>query len=1080
MKRRVLELVSAAMRWHLFALTWLLLLVACAVLIVFRGIKNSSVAQMIQFQDVPLLHWFNQNYASVYDLAAVTAGTLVLVQSLVCFLVVRRAMVLEEAGLRNVPGGVRGLAITGWGAWLASLLLATATLVASDYVSPEDGTSVIVPPTRPLDWLAVVAAGAGGVLLVQWIARLWDDRLPLDETLGTTADQAGMAPPLDTSPLAEDEASVQPARGWGTALVALGVVYLLCCASIVVYAWRDHVRFWDIKENGGFDYGRFFLPEESAQADLVLYSTSLLFASIAASLGCLAYLALRWLVRSRHRQGTSGVARLALLVALVWAVVGGVPWQARLWPEIRAENGWIMPAVILVFSVAGLAPLILVSGLMLRRDFLEAALRVRYVGFTRSVTVDAQRCPRPIELALWMLLLFPVYPYLRFFRLPWARANYTWLMLMAATLVAGGTLLVNKVDEWFTFEDWRSMLRVGQLPSLRVFLSLLSAAWLYACGRRLIRWKAGLLREWLTWPSRASRAIDEWVGAPRLLTPMVRLTESASTGRLATWIHWPARLTIVLAAGVCLTFALWPFWGWHQVPENVFTRLAEYNGRHQFELGVLHWIFDFDRDGYAAVLHGADEDDFDPGVQAGGIAPAEEAAAVPIDEFAVADPQKAKDFPNVVLLFLEGVVPRALSCYGYRQVPGGIAATPHIDSVAADGTRFTQCRCYYPSTWDAWFSTMSGRFLRIAEFDASIPFGDRYSRYANMYQVLKLGGIQRWCHPDCAPFPELFVPPDLHASAWKPDSEFSSALSEEERNREVWLGDKRAQRLVDFIDSIKPGEKFFLCEHMSDTHFPWKRTGEDRAKELGFPNGLGIYESDADLVGPTGEKYRTDQFCCYYQTITRMDAQVGLVLGKLKQKGLYDNTAIVIVSDHGCQFWEHEHLYYVARIYEQALLVPLIVRVPGVPGNRVCHETVLQTDILATVMDLAGVRLTNPRDDYPMTNHTLMPLLGGTATDDDRRRYRQRDVPLTTHFDRHGVISNFEYKLIFDRTTGTCSLFSLTDDLRKYGPELVEAMESRNLVDERPELKKELLAKLRKLLLWNKSIIGQIERSRAE
>jgi hypothetical protein len=89
-------------------------------------------------------------------------------------------------------------------------------------------------------------------------------------------------------------------------------------------------------------------------------------------------------------------------------------------------------------------------------------------------------------------------------------------------------------------------------------------------------------------------------------------------------------------------------------------------------------------------------------------------------------------------------------------------------------------------------------------------------------------------------------------------------------------------------------------------------------------------------------------------------------------------------------------------------------------------------------------------------------------------------VPLTTHFDRHGVISNFEYKLIFDRTTGTCSLFSLTDDLRKYGPELVEAMESRNLVDERPELKKELLAKLRKLLLWNKSIIGQIERSRAE
>ncbi len=1092
MKRRFVELISPAMRWHVFALAWLVMVSACAVLIVFRGIKNSAIAQMIQFKDVPLLHWFDQEYESFYGLAAALAGTLVMVQAVTCFMAVRRALVMEGAGLRKVPGGVRRLAIIGWGAWLSSLVLAAATLFASVYQSTDDGASLTIPRTGPLDWLAVVAAGVGGWLLVQWIARLWHDRIPTDDALRAgghdTGQGAGPPPQLDTSPLAEDCIPRRTASRWGSGLVALGTVYLLCCASVFVYAYREHRRFWDITQNGGFDYQQFFLPDEIPQADLVLYSTSVLFASLAASLGCAAYVVLRGLLRGTHREATSGIARLALLVALVWAVVGGVPWQVKLWPEIRAEGGWIMPAVILVFATAGFAPLILVSGLMLRRDFLATGMCLRYAGFTPTVTVDPRRFPRPIEMALWMLLLFPIYPYLRFFRWPWARANYASLMLLAAALVAGGTWRVNKFDEWFTFEDWRSMLRAGQLPSLQVFLSLLSGAWVYACARRLAGSTAGVLPASVAWLGRASRAIDDWQGRPRALTPALRFFSgarrvsgrAAARLRLVAWIHWPGRVALVLVAGCCLAFATWPFWGWQHVRENVFTRLAEYSGRHVFELNALHWIFDFDRDGYAAVLHGADTDDFDPAVQAGGIAPAEENAAVPIDQFAVADPQKAKDFPNVVLLFLEGVVPRSLSCYGYRQLPDDLKATPYIDSVAAEGTRFTQCRCYYPSTWDAWFSIMSGRFLRIAEFNAAIPFGDRYSRYANVYHVLKLAGIQRWCHPDCSAFPELFVPPELQQSAWQPHSTFSASLTAEEEKREVWPGDKRAQRMVDFIDSLKPGEKFFLCEHMSDTHFPWNRTDEDRAKELGFPNGLEIYESDAELIDAKGQKYRNDQYSRYYQTITRMDAQVGAILNKLKQKGLYDNTIIVIVSDHGCQFWEHEHLYYVARIYEQALLVPMIVRVPGFPGDKVCRETVLQTDLLATLMDLAGVRLTNPQEDNPMTNHTLVPLLRGTATDEDRRRYRERDVPLTTHFDRHGVISNFEYKLIFDRTTGTCSLFSLTEDLRHYGPELVEAMESHNLVDERPELKREMLVKLRKLLLSNKSIIGQIERSRAE
>jgi len=118
-------------------------------------------------------------------------------------------------------------------------------------------------------------------------------------------------------------------------------------------------------------------------------------------------------------------------------------------------------------------------------------------------------------------------------------------------------------------------------------------------------------------------------------------------------------------------------------------------------------------------------------------------------------------------------------------------------------------------------------------------------------------------------------------------------------------------------------------------------------------------------------------------------------------------------------------------------------------------------------MELAGIRLANPGDGVPMTCQSLVPLMRGNPSHPELQRYRLRDVPLTTHYDQLGVISNFQHKLIFDRPSGTYLLFSLTDD----------PGEIHNLVDERPDLKEALLAKLRVLLNRHKVIIGQIKRS---
>jgi membrane-anchored protein YejM (alkaline phosphatase superfamily) len=350
---------------------------------------------------------------------------------------------------------------------------------------------------------------------------------------------------------------------------------------------------------------------------------------------------------------------------------------------------------------------------------------------------------------------------------------------------------------------------------------------------------------------------------------------------------------------------------------------------------------------------------------------------------------------------------------------------------------------------------------------AGSAFGDRYSRYNNLYKVLKLVGIHRWCHADTSPYFDLFVPEELRhqeATAWKSGEDFDSSVSSLEQGRGLWRGDKRAERIVEFLDSLKPGERFFFCEHMSDTHFPWERTPADRGAQLGFSQGLDIFEADAIL--PRGGKH--DKYSCYLQTITRMDAQIGTILNKLKEKKLYDNTLVVIVSDHGCQWFEHEHMYYVSHLYDQSLRVPMIIKVPGLPGGQVSHEPVLQIDVLPTLAELAGVRHANPTSDYPMTCQSLVPLLTGSR-DVDTARYHNRDMLLCTHYDMLGVVSNFEHKIIFDRPTGTCLVFDLKND----------PGETVNLADTRPDLRAMLLEKLRFLSKRHASFLGQIEASSA-
>ncbi|MDE2853059.1 MAG: sulfatase-like hydrolase/transferase [Chloroflexota bacterium] len=109
----------------------------------------------------------------------------------------------------------------------------------------------------------------------------------------------------------------------------------------------------------------------------------------------------------------------------------------------------------------------------------------------------------------------------------------------------------------------------------------------------------------------------------------------------------------------------------------------------------------------------------------------------------------------------------------------------------------------------------------------------------------------------------------------------------------------------------------------------------------------------------------------YYGQITHIDYQLGRLFGELKRRGLYDNTVIVITSDHGEHLGDHR-LFAKVSFLESSARVPIILRLPrahdrktplgpldasgGRLYNRRVNSPALTADIVPTLLQLAGLQ----------------------------------------------------------------------------------------------------------------------------
>lgn len=153
---------------------------------------------------------------------------------------------------------------------------------------------------------------------------------------------------------------------------------------------------------------------------------------------------------------------------------------------------------------------------------------------------------------------------------------------------------------------------------------------------------------------------------------------------------------------------------------------------------------------------------------------------------------------------------------------------------------------------------------------------------------------------------------------------------------------------------------FFLLAHMMDPHWPY------HPPERFLPKGVSTEPGEFETRGQNLELSRWSEL--YDAEVQYVDEQVGRLVEGLKTRGLWDNTLVILTSDHGEAFGEHGSWHdptdqpdepdpYYSRaslhghnLYQPLLQVPFLLHIPG--GASGVYEGVTgAVDVLPTVLD---------------------------------------------------------------------------------------------------------------------------------
>lgn len=191
--------------------------------------------------------------------------------------------------------------------------------------------------------------------------------------------------------------------------------------------------------------------------------------------------------------------------------------------------------------------------------------------------------------------------------------------------------------------------------------------------------------------------------------------------------------------------------------------------------------------------------------------------------------------------------------------------------------------------------------------------------------------------------------------------------------------------------SMYPPENVVLPENVG-----MMAKGEPSLRRKGVPAQLAEHVSE--------EEWR-EAWSAHLALTTMADEVLGTILEELKRQGKYENTCIIVTSDHGDNLGQHR-MYQKMEMYEEAVKVPLVIRHPGAKSGHTA-KLVSHLDLKPTLCEIAGT------DAGEGDGHSLLPFLEGKADLDRKAAFIQYSGNPSYGTIRRAMVTE-QYKYVYD------------------------------------------------------------------
>ena len=299
---------------------------------------------------------------------------------------------------------------------------------------------------------------------------------------------------------------------------------------------------------------------------------------------------------------------------------------------------------------------------------------------------------------------------------------------------------------------------------------------------------------------------------------------------------------------------------------------------------------------------------------------------------------------NLVLISIDTLRPDHLGCYGY-----GRPTSPAIDEFCRSAVVFNNAIAPAPSTLPSHASLFTGLIPQHhgAKASTRTPLADEYLTLAELFSAIDFATA-------------AFVDGGQMNPQWNLDQGFDLYNSQSSAAYLMNTFADRVDEAVDWLRTTSP-DRYMLFLHTYEVHHPYTPSPEALAAVA--PRRAGNMETEFSVqtlrrinngrIELTGRRLR-DIVTTYDAEIRSMDSGFASLLEGLRQRPDWDRTVVVLLSDHGEEFSEHERVgWHSHTLYDELLRVPLVIRLPGeaLAGRRV-DEMVRLIDVAPTIADL--------------------------------------------------------------------------------------------------------------------------------